>query len=259
MVDPAVFLGTTYYVNDATEDEDDDGDVTAPGSATNDGLSREQPMQSVQQVLNTYDLQPNDIIAVFSGSYGSFTVGAEDSGVRISGRADDVTIAGIVLDGASGVTIQDLNVVSRHVELLGDLPAITVTGGSNVVITRNSIEGGISISGGSGIRVARNDIVGVQPHLFSPASTSVAEQQTSSSTRTRSTAGRGACDWAMRPRSKSQERVHRIAPLASRLWRAASGEIGDNTIVRDKRATPICRRLYLVQSTATRSTATRSA
>ena len=119
MVNPAVFVGTTYYVNDAIEDEDDDGDVTAPGSADNDGLSRAHPKQTVQQVLNAYDLEPIDLIAVFSGSYGSFTVGAEDSGVRIAGRADDVTIAGIVIDGASGVTIQDLTVISRQVEFLG--------------------------------------------------------------------------------------------------------------------------------------------
>ncbi len=158
VVNPAVFGGTTYYVNDGIEDVEDDGDVTAPGSADNDGLSRASPKQTVQQVLNAYDLEPLDRIAVYSGSYGSFTVGAEDSGVRIAGRTDDVTIAGIVIDGASGVTIQDLTVTAPRIDILGWGPAIQVSGGANVVLTRNLLEGGVRIEGGAGVRVADNDI-----------------------------------------------------------------------------------------------------
>ncbi|HEY4632804.1 MAG TPA: right-handed parallel beta-helix repeat-containing protein, partial [Candidatus Limnocylindrales bacterium] len=172
VVNPAVFGGRTFYVNDAAEDVDeDDGDVTEPGSAANDGLSREAPKASVQQVLDAYDLEPLDRIAVFSGSYGSFTVAAEDSGVRISGRTEDVTVAGIVIQGATGVTIQDLTVTPRQVlrpggvpGIPGDLrrnPAITVNDGTDVVITRNLVEGEILIDGGTRVRVSDNRIAGV--------------------------------------------------------------------------------------------------
>ncbi|MEP7157786.1 MAG: right-handed parallel beta-helix repeat-containing protein [Chloroflexota bacterium] len=231
VVNPAVFGGTTYYVNDGVEDVDDDGDVTAPGSADNDGRSRASPMQTVQQVLNAHDLNLHDQIIVFSGSYGSFTVGAEDSGVRIAGRTDDVTIAGIVIDGASDVTIQDLTVTPRRVELLGLFPAITVSNGSDVVLTRNLVEGGILISGGDGIRVADNEIAAVAGGFLTDTGVTVTGGATGV-TIDANTIVEGSRGVAVTGTAAVTilDNVFEGSETGIALLAAASGEIRDNTI-----------------------------
>jgi len=56
-----------YYVNDASTD----GDVycIAPGSPDNDGFTDFTPVDSIQTIINRYDLQPGDRILVDTGSY----------------------------------------------------------------------------------------------------------------------------------------------------------------------------------------------
>lgn len=59
----------TFYVNDASTN----GDVytISPGAVTNSGLSRAQPKLSLQQILDTYDIEPGDAIYLDTGLYTS--------------------------------------------------------------------------------------------------------------------------------------------------------------------------------------------
>ncbi|HDL77505.1 MAG TPA: hypothetical protein ENG36_01905, partial [Lentisphaerae bacterium] len=72
---------TDYFVNDASTN----GDVytTAPGSSTNDGLSAAQPLDSLQAIIDTYDLEPGDTVYVDTGNYSlsvPLSLGGADSG-----------------------------------------------------------------------------------------------------------------------------------------------------------------------------------
>lgn len=57
-----------YYVND-THDEGRDVYCTAPGDDRNDGLTPATPKASLEAVLETYDLDPEDVVLVDSGTY----------------------------------------------------------------------------------------------------------------------------------------------------------------------------------------------
>ncbi|MGB4046912.1 MAG: right-handed parallel beta-helix repeat-containing protein [Kiritimatiellia bacterium] len=56
-----------FYVNDA----DQTGDIycTAPGAATNNGLTKATPMLSLQALLDTYDLEGGDVVLMDTGFY----------------------------------------------------------------------------------------------------------------------------------------------------------------------------------------------
>ncbi|MFT3789351.1 MAG: Ser-Thr-rich GPI-anchored membrane family protein [Tepidisphaeraceae bacterium] len=77
---------TVYYVNDAATA----GDVftTTAGTALGDGLSPATPNLSIKYILDNYDLGPNDVIRVDSGTYATtvdITIASDDSGVTIEG------------------------------------------------------------------------------------------------------------------------------------------------------------------------------
>ena len=95
--------GIPYYVNDDSVVEG--GYCSMPGSPSNDGLSPDAPLDSVQAVLDLYDLDPEDVIYVDGGTYGvgapALAIGPEDSGwwdesagigryVRIQGQTNPV-------------------------------------------------------------------------------------------------------------------------------------------------------------------------
>jgi len=70
-----------YYVNDGATA----GDVycTAAGNPTNDGLSAATPKDSLQDILDSYDLEPGDVVYVDTGSYSldnAVSIGASDAG-----------------------------------------------------------------------------------------------------------------------------------------------------------------------------------
>ena len=74
-------LGTVYYVNDGSTSNDEW--CVAAGSDANDGLSPGTPKASVQAVLDTYDLEPGDLVRIDTGVYtltNDITVGAYDGG-----------------------------------------------------------------------------------------------------------------------------------------------------------------------------------
>ena len=61
-----------FYVNDS--DSTADVYTLAPGDDANDGLSPTTPKASVQSVLADYDLGPDDLVMIDTGTYGGSTV-----------------------------------------------------------------------------------------------------------------------------------------------------------------------------------------
>lgn len=100
----------TYYVNDASTI----GDVycTAPGSSTNNGVDPGSPIDSLEKLLNLYDIEPGDTIFVDTGIYprGSplvLAIPAVDSTNRlvIQGSTNEAA-GGSVFTNASGAVIE---------------------------------------------------------------------------------------------------------------------------------------------------------
>ncbi|HIE11712.1 MAG TPA: hypothetical protein EYP62_08865, partial [Kiritimatiellae bacterium] len=93
----------TFYVNDA----DTNGDVycTAPGDSTNTGLSASQPLDSLQAVLDTYDLAGGDIVYLDTGYYAldeGITWGSEDG----ADASNPIVLAGST-NGTAGGSVLD--------------------------------------------------------------------------------------------------------------------------------------------------------
>jgi len=97
-----------YYVNDSSTN----GDVYTYniGASTNRGVSPAAPKASVQDVVNTYDLEPGDVIYVDTGNYaltaeiniGDLDAGTASNRVVIQGSTNSVG-GGTVFDrGGSG-------------------------------------------------------------------------------------------------------------------------------------------------------------
>ncbi len=94
--------GFSYYVNDAVTN----GDVycTAAGSALNEGDIPSRPKASIQDVLNTYDLEPKDRIYVDTGEYlltENINMYDLDSGTA----ANPIIIQGSTNEAAGGTVI----------------------------------------------------------------------------------------------------------------------------------------------------------
>ncbi|MBI1395302.1 MAG: LEPR-XLL domain-containing protein, partial [Betaproteobacteria bacterium] len=116
-----------YYVNDGSQVGDEY--TTAVGSDTNDGLTPDKPKASIRSVLDTYDLNPGDIILVDTGYYllgTNIPVAAQDSGVTIEGSVGvghasvldrgntNAGTAVFELQGASDVTLSHLSVTGAQ-------------------------------------------------------------------------------------------------------------------------------------------------
>jgi len=94
----------SYYVNDAFTV----GDVytTAPGAATNLGMFAYAPNSSVQNVLDSWDVEPGDVIYVDTGTYTLFspiTIGRYDawSDVNLTGLASGLTTNRVTIQGST--------------------------------------------------------------------------------------------------------------------------------------------------------------
>jgi hypothetical protein len=129
--------GIAYYVNDELWSSGDY--CTAAGDDANDGLSPKTPKRNLEAILDTYNLEPGDVVHVDGGTYmreGAVTVGDLDSGavgrgaarVRIQGQTNENAeksvfvmlnpeAEGIVLEGAYGVAL-------AHLEFVGATNAI---------------------------------------------------------------------------------------------------------------------------------------
>ena len=106
-----------YYVNDDVLD----GDVytTAAGSPFQDGTRPDKPKDSVQAILDAYDLEPGDCIYVDTGTYAlPVSMGQQDAGtagapVLLQGSTNEVAggtlfLAGINVKQSAGTTLKNL-------------------------------------------------------------------------------------------------------------------------------------------------------
>ena len=83
-----------YFVNDA--DQTDDMYCTAIGQPSNSGLSPASPMDSIQAIIDSYDLPPGSILFVDTGTYNitSDIEITEEEGGLVDGFVVPVTIMG---------------------------------------------------------------------------------------------------------------------------------------------------------------------
>ncbi|MBK7765952.1 MAG: right-handed parallel beta-helix repeat-containing protein [Sulfuritalea sp.] len=112
--------------------------------------------QSVQQLLDSIDLEAGDIIIV-QGTQAGFTVGAQDSGVLIWGApGSSISGAVTVQAGAEGVTLQRLTIVGA-LTLAGDSATVTestvagataLAGGNHANLNHNTFNGGMTVAAG---------------------------------------------------------------------------------------------------------------
>ncbi|MCA9140251.1 MAG: right-handed parallel beta-helix repeat-containing protein [Planctomycetales bacterium] len=122
--------GNEFYINIANDgDLSDNQYTTASGDDTASGKSPDAPMASLTALLNAYDFEPGDVVYVDTGNYfpfGNIKIGAEDSGVRITGPTDvdraaifnrGNTVSGsyvFELAGTDGVTIEHLGITGAQ-------------------------------------------------------------------------------------------------------------------------------------------------
>ncbi len=149
-----------YYVNIAGDvDFTDNEYTTAAGGAGNSGISASSPLASVQAVLNTYDLEPGDVIYVDTGSYAVTTnifIGAGDSGVRIQGPVQSghrallnrgSTASGnyvFSLSDATDVTLDALEILGGNEGVYVNLASHDLTISNSIV--RNNAAYGIHVT-----------------------------------------------------------------------------------------------------------------
>lgn len=182
-----------YFVNDSSTN----GDVycTAPGSVTNNGLLPSTPMRSVQDVLNTYKLEPVDVIYVDTGNYlltQPIRITDLDSGNetnRITLRGSTNLLAGgtvldrqeplinssaLLFEGASGWNVYDIRVKngaagialvnSEHIRLEriraedNGSAGISLNDSANIEVIDSIIVRNGTVASGSGIRLDQSTL-----------------------------------------------------------------------------------------------------
>ena len=158
-------VGTTYFVNDASQDGDEVS--TAPGSAGNSGLAPNQPVLSVQAVLNAHTLHPGDVIVVDAGTYaGGINVPPGSTGfliLGVPGRVADIQ-GPADLGNSSGVILQGLNLAG----------GLTATGATKLTLTDNLIAG-VTLDDDTQPLVAHNTIIGTGIALTLTGGTAAAD------------------------------------------------------------------------------------
>ena len=102
-----------YYVNDEFHDSTDIY-CSAPGSAGNTGISADSPKRWVSDILDSYDLEPGDVIYVDTGNYQAAeptVIGDLDAGDVSQDPGRQVTIMGStnVPAGGSRLVMSDPN------------------------------------------------------------------------------------------------------------------------------------------------------
>lgn len=133
-----------FYVNDASATGDEY--TIAPGSDAADGTTPATPMASIQRVLDTYDLEPGDVVWVDRGTYvldASVSITRNDQGtaadaVRIVGSA---TPDGTVLDhDAHYPDVDVINVIASYVSI-ENLTLTGAQGGAGVCLNDGRLQG----------------------------------------------------------------------------------------------------------------------
>ena len=177
-----------YFVNDSSTDGDEY--CTAPGSSANTGRSAASPKRWLSEILETYNLEPGDVVYVDTGDYllsGETVWGDLDSGtvpgrigesVRVQGSKnanqggsrfilESAMQNGILFKGAYGIELDSLSVVGGSVALdmedscdiegrwlrLQDASnAVVVNMSSNIVLDHTVLKGNGTAVLASGLR-----------------------------------------------------------------------------------------------------------
>lgn len=101
--------------------------TTAPGDAKYDGLTHRKPKPSLQSVLDTYDLGPNDIVVLETGTHAAGgTITTDDQGAMYIGSIKGSTLSGVSLENAND------NLFHR-VSFASNSPGLTLFGSDNNV------------------------------------------------------------------------------------------------------------------------------
>ncbi len=181
-----------FYVNDSSVA---DGYYTlATGDDANDGLTAHTPKASIQDVLDDYEVGPNDLIAIDTGSYSSgVTITASDEGAAFAGTpagstylagvgfeladADNNLIYGLTFTGhGTGIYLHEVGGVSASTDNIirentfhGRSTGIN-QGAGDISIIDNVFENthtGVFLSGAAGAVVSGNTIVALTPNSIS--------------------------------------------------------------------------------------------
>lgn len=185
-ITPAASSSTrVLYVNDA--DTSNDFYTRTAGDLLFNGLSPEQPMASVQQVLDTFAIGPTDLIVVDTGSYaGPIIISPASSGAAYAGSPGGSVFngGGMEVNGANGnifyglwfagsegtgISLTDASDnLLRNNSFTGMLNAIRIAGGTGNVVQDNAILGSITPDVESqGIALSAGAIVLVRGNLVS--------------------------------------------------------------------------------------------
>ncbi len=155
--------GLKYYVNDTFTTND--VYTTVSGNATNRGVSPDTPKASVQDVLNTYDLEGGDMVYVDTGNYllnentvvGDLDAGSSTNRVVIQGSTN-VAAGGTVLDrqgaGASSYAVhlfETAGIALRHLNVRNAGSGVAIEKSPECLLEWVTAED----NGGSGFLVAQ--------------------------------------------------------------------------------------------------------
>ena len=171
--------GIAYYVNDDFVDAN--GYCTAIGRSSNDGVTPATPKRWIQEIVDTYHLNPGDVVYVDGGSYqteASLVIGDLDSGrpsraageyVRIQGQTNLLANKTVLInpgeegnimtfDAACGIRVCDI-------QMLGSSNAIRVGNGFYVDFDGVEVANarvGLLTTASSNLLVSHSSFVGMK-------------------------------------------------------------------------------------------------
>jgi parallel beta-helix repeat protein len=161
----------TYYVND--DSTLDDEWSTQPGNDANDGLTPGTPKATIQAVLDSYDLEPGDLVQVDAGTYylaSDIVLSSLDNGTN----GTNVTIRGswhgTILDrGASGGSAFQVAApyftIERFVLRRGNYGVSQPANGYNPVVLQNNV---FERNTNYGVYIYRGDFTIVNNTFYEP-------------------------------------------------------------------------------------------
>ncbi len=132
-----------FYVNDA--DSTDDIYCSEIGSAANSGLSNSAPKLSLQQILDTYDLESGDVVYLDTGTYTTnvdtriiWSRGGDTNGdVVIQGNTNSPYATVLVRSGAGsaiGIDVKASHIQLKNMQVRGTDRGIRLESNRNVTV-----------------------------------------------------------------------------------------------------------------------------
>ncbi|MCX7048215.1 MAG: right-handed parallel beta-helix repeat-containing protein [Candidatus Sumerlaeota bacterium] len=139
---------TYYYVNDSATTND--VYCIAPGNDANDGLTSSTPKESIQAILDAYQLKGSDVVFIDTGIYvleADISIGSQDSGdslnlVRFVGSTH--TSATLIKQsnlGSSGFYVSGNYISLENLRITGATNGVFIYNASNSRITQCRIYG----------------------------------------------------------------------------------------------------------------------